>query len=104
MEKMMKTAAEAFLSETSLFLICGALLVLLLVLAALMVWQRISGHRKISELDDQLEETEKKMRTLEEAYEKEREYRERVGRLLITLAKEAKTVERIVCGIGQKIK
>ena len=32
------------------------------------------------------------------------EYRERVGRLLITLAKEAKTVERIVCGIGQKIK
>ena len=34
----------------------------------------------------------------------EREYRERVGRLLITLAKEAKTVERIVCGIGQKIK
>lgn len=75
---MMKTAAEAFLSETSLFLICGALLVLLLVLAALMVWQRISGHRKISELDDQLEETEKKMRTLEEAYEKEREYREQL--------------------------
>ena len=36
--------------------------------------------------------------------QKEREYRERVGRLLITLAKEAKTVERIVCGIGQKIK
>ena len=34
----------------------------------------------------------------------EREYRERVGRLLITLAKEAKTVERIICGIGQKIK
>ncbi len=36
--------------------------------------------------------------------QKEREYRERVGRLLITLAKEAKTVERVVCGIGQKIK
>ena len=36
--------------------------------------------------------------------EKEREYRERVGRLLITLAKEAETVERVICGIGQKIK
>lgn len=34
----------------------------------------------------------------------EREYRERVGRLLITLAEEAETVERIICGIGQKIK
>ena len=34
----------------------------------------------------------------------EREYRERVGRLLITLAEEAEAVERIICGIGQKIK
>ena len=34
----------------------------------------------------------------------EREYRERVGRLLIRLAGEAETVERIICGIGQKIK
>lgn len=34
----------------------------------------------------------------------EREYRERTGRLLIQLAREAETVERIICGIGQKIK
>ena len=34
----------------------------------------------------------------------EREYRERVGRLLIELAKEAENVERVLCGIGQKIK
>ena len=34
----------------------------------------------------------------------EREYRERVGRLLIRLAEEAETVERIICGMGQKIK
>ena len=34
----------------------------------------------------------------------EREYRERVGRLLIRLAGEAETVERIICGMGQKIK
>ena len=36
--------------------------------------------------------------------EQEREYRERVGRLLIRLAEEAETVERIICGMGQKIK
>lgn len=35
---------------------------------------------------------------------KEREYRERTGRLLCNLAKQADRVERIVCGIGQKIK
>ncbi len=29
---------------------------------------------------------------------------ERVGRLLIRLAEEAETVERIICGMGQKIK
>ena len=34
----------------------------------------------------------------------EREYRDRLGQLLIGLAKEAETVERIVCGIGQKLK
>lgn len=34
----------------------------------------------------------------------EREYRERLGRLLVTLAGEADTVERIICGIGQKLK
>lgn len=34
----------------------------------------------------------------------EREYRERVGRLLIDLAKEAEEVERVICGIGQRIK
>ena len=34
----------------------------------------------------------------------ERDYRERVGRLLIRLAEEAETVERIICGMGQKIK
>lgn len=34
----------------------------------------------------------------------EREYRERVGRILIDLAKEAEEVERVLCGIGQKIK
>ena len=35
---------------------------------------------------------------------KEREYRERTGRLLIRLAREADEVERIICGIPQKIK
>ena len=34
----------------------------------------------------------------------EREYRERTGRILIELAKQAESVERVICGIGQKIK
>ena len=34
----------------------------------------------------------------------EREYRERTGRILIELAKRAEEVERVICGIGQKIK
>ena len=34
----------------------------------------------------------------------EREYRERTGRILVRLAKRAEEVERIICGIGQKIK
>ena len=34
----------------------------------------------------------------------EREYRERTGRILVELAKKAKEVERVICGIGQKIK
>lgn len=34
----------------------------------------------------------------------EREYRERLGRLLIELAKEATHVERIIMGIGQTLK
>lgn len=34
----------------------------------------------------------------------EREYRERTGRLLVKLAKKAEEVERVICGIGQKIK
>ena len=34
----------------------------------------------------------------------EREYRERAGRLLITVAQQADEVIRVVCGIGQKLK
>lgn len=34
----------------------------------------------------------------------EREYRERTGRILVELAKKAEEVERVLCGIGQKIK
>lgn len=34
----------------------------------------------------------------------EREYRERAGRILIELAKKAEAVERVICGIGQRIK
>lgn len=34
----------------------------------------------------------------------EREYRERTGRILVNLAKKAEEVERVICGIGQKIK
>lgn len=34
----------------------------------------------------------------------EREYRERCGRILVELAKEADEVERVICGIGQRIK
>ena len=34
----------------------------------------------------------------------EREYRERVGRILVRLAARAEEVERVICGIGQKIK
>lgn len=34
----------------------------------------------------------------------EREYRERTGRLLIELAKKAEAVERVICGIGRRIK
>ena len=34
----------------------------------------------------------------------EREYRERMGRILIRLAGMAEGVERVICGIGQTIK
>lgn len=34
----------------------------------------------------------------------EREYREKTGRLLIELAKQADKVVRVTCGIGQRIK
>lgn len=34
----------------------------------------------------------------------EREYRERLGRMLVEIAAEAKRVERVICGIGQRIK
>ncbi|MCM1427456.1 MAG: bifunctional adenosylcobinamide kinase/adenosylcobinamide-phosphate guanylyltransferase [Eubacterium sp.] len=34
----------------------------------------------------------------------EREYRERTGRILVTLAERAEEVERVICGIGLKIK
>ncbi|MBE6023716.1 MAG: hypothetical protein E7231_10870 [Cellulosilyticum sp.] len=34
----------------------------------------------------------------------EREYRERVGRLLTYIASKADSVERIICGMGQKLK
>ena len=34
----------------------------------------------------------------------ERQYRERTGRLRVQLAMRAEEVERIICGIGQKIK
>lgn len=34
----------------------------------------------------------------------EREYRERTGRILIELAKRAEEVERVICGMGQKLK
>ena len=34
----------------------------------------------------------------------DREYRDRLGRILISLAKEADEVVRVICGIGQKIK
>lgn len=34
----------------------------------------------------------------------ERAYRESTGRLLIKLADQAESVERVVCGIGQKLK
>lgn len=34
----------------------------------------------------------------------EREYRERTGRILVQLAMRAEEVERIICGIGQKIR
>ena len=36
--------------------------------------------------------------------EKERAYREQVGRLQCFAAKEAESVERVICGIAQKIK
>ena len=34
----------------------------------------------------------------------EREYRERMGKILITIAERADEVERVICGIGQRIK
>lgn len=34
----------------------------------------------------------------------EREYRERLGRILIQLADQAEEVDRVICGIGQRIK
>lgn len=34
----------------------------------------------------------------------EREYREQTGRILVELADKAEEVERVICGMGQKIK
>ena len=34
----------------------------------------------------------------------EREYRDRLGRILISIAAEAERVERVICGIGQRLK
>lgn len=34
----------------------------------------------------------------------ERDYRERLGRILIHLAEQAECVERVFCGLGQRIK
>lgn len=34
----------------------------------------------------------------------EREYRDRTGRILIEIAKKAEKVERIICGMGQRLK
>ena len=34
----------------------------------------------------------------------EREYRDRLGRILIFIAAEAERVERVICGIGQRLK
>lgn len=34
----------------------------------------------------------------------EREYRERTGKILVRLGAKAEEVERVICGIGQKIK
>lgn len=34
----------------------------------------------------------------------EREYRERLGRCLTQLATQAKEVERVICGLGQRLK
>ncbi len=34
----------------------------------------------------------------------DREYRERLGRILVSLAQRAERVERVICGIGQRIK
>ncbi len=34
----------------------------------------------------------------------EREYRERLGRILCCLARQAKRMERILCGVGQRLK
>ncbi|MGN0298490.1 MAG: bifunctional adenosylcobinamide kinase/adenosylcobinamide-phosphate guanylyltransferase [Lachnospiraceae bacterium] len=34
----------------------------------------------------------------------EREYRERLGRMLCELASQAESVERVFCGLGQKLK
>ena len=34
----------------------------------------------------------------------EREYRDRTGKILIGLAKKAERVERIICGLGQRLK
>lgn len=36
--------------------------------------------------------------------QKERDYRERLGRILIILAAKSERVERVICGIGQRIK
>ena len=36
--------------------------------------------------------------------QEERAYRERLGRILIELAARAERVERVICGIGQRIK
>lgn len=59
---------------------------------------------KMYERPDLLIITDEIGRGIVPADKKEREFRELVGRLQIRLAREAKEVIRVTCGIGQRLK
>jgi adenosyl cobinamide kinase/adenosyl cobinamide phosphate guanylyltransferase len=61
-------------------------------------WAYISEHPDVVVISDEVGNGIVPMEPFE------REYRERLGRMLMQIAEKADRVERVLCGIGQRIK